>query len=143
MTAREYLSQVRLYDIRLHQLQEQYNRLRADASGMRSVGINPDKVQGSGDGDPMARTVSEFVDLEERIRKLFGDLFRLRSKIIGEIQQMDDPRYEQVLYYRYISFFPLFKIADVMRKPDGEPYSHQYIRRLHFEALLAFQNKFL
>lgn len=57
-----------------------------------------------------------------------------KQEIISQIEQIDDTRYVKMLKLRYIDYLRLDEIADEMC------YSIDHAKRLHREALAAFEN---
>ena len=142
MTAREYLLQLKLLAIKIDQLQEERSQLIASAT-MTSVSLNPDKVQTSQTGGKVSRAMDKYVDLEKSISRMIDRYVKLKHDIISEIQSLQDARYVELLYLRYVPnenhrVKRLEEIACIMRKPNGEPYSFDHIAHLHGEALQEF-----
>ena len=147
MTAKEYLNQIQLLDLKIRQKQEEKDYLRSLAAGNSSPVLSKDKVQTSGSGDKMARTVNKYIDLEKEIDEMIGQYVDMRDHIIDQIHQLDDARYIELLQLRYVGkkggdgrmhYMRLEEIACVMRKPNGMPYTYGHINRLHGEALQTF-----
>ena len=136
MTTKQYLQQIyRLY-AQIKQRQEQLDELKAAAAGFRAIDYSADKVQSS-PTDRMADVVGRYADLEAEIQELIDTFFIRKNTIISQIQALDDPRYADVLYARYVSFEPFRKIAKDLH------YDYDYCCRLHGRALKAFELKFL
>ncbi len=137
MTAKEYLQQVRLLDLKIDQKMDQLSDLRAKAVNSGQA-LSADKVQTSVSGDRTARIVENCVDLEAEIEELIRSFIRLKSRIIDEIHELDDYRYVELLYRKYIQYMRLEEISCKMKKRNGEPYSYDHIAALHGEALKSF-----
>ena len=140
MTAKEYLQQVRRLDAQIDQRIEQLEDLRDKAVGF-SQPLSPDKVQTSSSGDKTAQIVERCVDLEAHIKDMTIALMDLKGKIIDQIHELDDYRYIELLYLRYIRYMRLEDISCTMKKRNGEPYSFDHIATLHGEALKSFSEK--
>ena len=133
MTAKEYLKRIELLDIMIRQREEQLNSLRETAGGAAAIRYDKLNVQMSVSPDMMERNVIKLLDLEE---KIFADKVRLESlknEIVEQIQSLDDNRYVDVLFRRYVRFQKFEQIALDMS------YDYVYIRELHGEALGAFE----
>lgn len=130
MTSKEYLGQIRLADIKIRQLQE-----RLDA--MKSIGgaVQYDKlqVQSSPSNGTEDRLIS-IIDLEEEIRARIVSNEAMKTKISFEIQRLEDPRYVQALYYRYVLFMRIEEIAVTMN------YEYDSVRKIIRHAVRAFGN---
>lgn len=138
MTAKEYLRQIKVLDLKIKQRTEEQIRLRSEALQNGSPELSADKVQTSISGDRMGDLMTTCADLEKEIKEMIMDFVILRHRIIGEIQALKDRRYVELLYLAYVDYKRLEEIACVMKKTDGSPYSYDHIARLHGEALQEF-----
>ena len=147
MTAKEYLNQIRLLDLKIRQKIEERDHLKAMAAGNSSPVLSKDKVQTSGSGDKMARTVDRYVDLEMQIDKLIDQYVDMRDHIIDQIHAVGEAKYVELLYLKYVGqkgkderihYLRLEEIACIMRKSNGLPYTYEHIRSMHGEALKRF-----
>lgn len=148
MTAKEYLNQIRLLDLKIGQKIEERDHLKAMAEGNSSPVLSKDKVQTSGSGDKMARTVDKYVDLEIEIDRLIDQYVDMRDKIIDQIHALNKAKYVELLYLKYVGrkgrdgrthYLRLEEIACIMKKSNGMPYTYEHIRSLHGEALKKFE----
>lgn len=135
--AKDYLKQVELLDIRINQKMKQRDELKALASELKSFDYSTEKVQSSGNPDGMSGKVSRYVDMEREIDTEIDNFVNLKDKIIREIQSLDDARYIIVLYMRYLNYKKFEEIAVELN------YDYQHVRRLHGQALQAFEEKIL
>ena len=133
MNVKRYLNRIRLYDIRINQRIEQAEDLKRRAFSIGSPEIKADSVQSSPSPDPLADAVSRYVDLEKKINSMIDRFVAMKDKIIGEIQQVEDPRYCTVLYLRYVKYMNMQEISEYMN------YEYKYTCQLHGQALLAFE----
>lgn len=138
MTAKEYLGQLRILDLKIRQRAEECEDLYHRAAGFKALDYSSDKVQTSPDPDGNMALVQQAWELERENIRMILRFNALKHKIIGQIHSMGDPRMAELLALRYVQYLPLEKIADVMRKGNGQPYSYDHIRRLHGEALQKF-----
>lgn len=143
MTAKEYLKQLRCYEIKINQLSEEVKNLKILAVGGGSLSMDPNKVQTSIPGDKMSEKVSKYVDMENELLELQVEYQALRMEIINEIHQLNDSRYIQILYLKYLKNLRLEQIACEMHKSNGDAYSFDHINTLHGEALQEFDKKIL
>lgn len=136
MTAKEYLRQIAALDAKINGRLKQLENLKHLAAVTRSPSdISPDKVQTSVEGDRMAAIIAEWVDIEREIDDDVDKLVRTKHRIIGEIHQLVDARYIQILELRYVELMTFEQIADEM----GIVLRHVY--RLHGGALEAFRKE--
>jgi len=147
VTAKEYLSQIRLLNLKIDQKMEEKADLMSRAMGNHSPVLSKDKVQSSISGDKMSNTIDRYVDLEKEIDDLIDRYVDKRDMIINQIHQLDDPRYVELLQLKYVGrrggdgrmhYMRLEEIACIMKKPSGMPYTYGHIKSLHGEALKQF-----
>lgn len=138
MDAKEYLNQIKVYNIRIRQMQEELARLESIANNTTS-GINPDKVQTSPDKSKREKAIVRMVDLKRKLTAKIVEQEEKRTEIINKIHELSDARYIEILYLRYVNDIRIEDIADIMTKPDGSEYSIDHLNRLHGQALNAFR----
>ena len=137
MTAKDYLRQIEELDIKIRQKEDQLACLRETAGGAAAIRYDKMNVQIMVAKDMMERNVLKLLELEE---KIFADKVRMESlkdRIIDEIQSLDDKRYVDVLFRRYVKYQKFEQIALDMS------YDYDYIRVLHGEALVTFDTQIL
>lgn len=142
MTVKEYLSQIRRYDRLISNLVSERDNLRLNALVSKSPRLVADKVQSSCPGDDMADCVDKYVDIELELTRMLTKYRKMRWKIVKEINSLPDPRHVELLYKKYVEGRCLEDIACIMRKPNGEMYNYEYIKRLHGWALESFLKKY-
>ena len=130
MTAKEYLSQIHKTDIKIGQriteLQQMYDRI----SILSGIDYSKDRVQSSpGTGN---KQIEALVDLENDIKRMVEKESELKHRIIGEIQQLENPLYVDILFRRYVDCQSFERIACDMN------YAYNYVCTLHGEALKEF-----
>ena len=136
MTAKEYLRQIEKLETKIRQKEEQLACLRETAGGAAAIRYDKDNVQVSACGDMLERNVIRLVELED---KIFEDKIRmetLKDQIIDQIQALDDKRYIEILYLRYVKCEKFEKIALTLS------YDYVYLRALHGEALGMFETTY-
>jgi len=146
--AKEYLDQIRLLDKRIDRKIEEKEVLKNLAASTGSFSMNPDKVQSSINLHKTEDVITKYVDLEKEINRMIDELVLLRDRIINEIHQIDDVRYEELLCLKYVGkldenadrihYYRLEEIACIMKKPNGDHYSFDHVAHLHGEALQLF-----
>ncbi len=133
MTAKQYLSRIRILDIKINNKISELSMLKSKSTSLQAVVINDDKVQTSPALDRLGNDVSDILELEEEIQKEIKRYNDLKHKIINEIHTLNNRLYIEILYKRYVEFKSLEEIAVEMN------YSYQYIRKRHGYALLEFE----
>nr|DAU86341.1 MAG TPA: Protein of unknown function (DUF722) [Caudoviricetes sp.] len=135
MKAKEYLKQVELLDVKIRQKKIELAGLKEEATCTGAFDYSAEKVQTSSKADSMSKKVAKYVDLENEIHEDIERFTELKHKVIGQIHMLDDPKYINVLFKKYIEYKGLKEIS----KELG--YSYDHIRRVHGWALLEFQRK--
>lgn len=143
MTAKEYLKQLHTLDVKIGRLKLELDDIYNRAGGLKGIDYSADRNTGTPEADRMPAFLVQAERMRRRIEKLTGKYMALRGRIVQQILALDDPRYVQLLSYRYIDGYKLEQIADLMHKSDGEVYSYDHINRLHGWALESFSKKFL
>lgn len=132
MDTREYLQQVKTLTVKIEQRQCEVNELREAVMSVRSPAPDKERVQSSGTNDTLSETVAKYIDMVTDIEDMFCDLSCLKHKIIGEIHEINDPRYIEVLYKRYVELKKWELIALEM------DYDYDYVRALDVKAVKLF-----
>lgn len=135
MTAKKYLSQLWELDRKIQQRTHQVEELKLLAMGTGSIG-NGERVQTSTAGDQLSASVARYVDLQRRVEEMIDRYIDKKTKIIGQIQQIDDDRYEKILFLRYVQGESFSDISDQMG------YAYKWTIDLHGHALKEFDRKF-
>ncbi|MCD8104480.1 MAG: hypothetical protein LUF35_05655 [Lachnospiraceae bacterium] len=135
MTAKQYLSKIRWLDIRLQQKADELKKLQDNAIGIRGIDYSADRVQGTPSGGMPA--VENYVDQEKAIRKQYNQLAYCKRKIIHQIKRLDEPRYSDVLFMRYVQCWKWDKVASRLSITKRQAY------RIHDDALAYFEEKYL
>lgn len=135
MRAKEYLQQIRKLDIRIGQRITQLNEMRARVHIMGSFDYSKDRVQSSPSSGN--KQIEELVDFEKDINALIIREQLLKDKIIGEIQQLENPIHVDLLFRRYLECQSFERISCDMG------YTYNYTLNLHGMALQAFEDQVL
>lgn len=135
--AKEYLSQIKTLDSKIRRKQQEARELRDAALSLGSAQPNPDRVRSaSPDPDPMASQVGRYVDIQKEVQAMIIELMELKHLIIGQIMELDESDYMDVLWKRYVDLKTFSRIADEMG------YDISTIFRIHGRALQAFNEKY-
>ncbi len=137
MTAKKYLQKLKILDAKINQKQMQVNELRMLATSTKGMRTDEEKAHACVSGDTLSNMVVKYISLENDINKDIEKFINKKNNIINQIQDLDDARYIQVLYKRYIEFKSLELIAVEMG------YSYDSIRHIHGHALWVFEAKYL
>jgi hypothetical protein len=142
MTVKEYLGQIKRIDKKIWNLMETRDLLISRAFQNQSPQLVKDKVQSSTTGSAMSQAIDRYVDIEREIERLDKRYAEVMWTIVKQINELDDPKYIQLLYLKYVEYKRLEDIACIMVKTSGELYNYEYVKRMHGWALEAFRRKF-
>lgn len=133
MTAKEYLSQLRLLDIKINQKIKEAEELKALAFNAGALSAEGEKVQTSLSGSSrQCDMIEKYVDLQAEIDSEIKSYVDLKHEIIDEIHKLSDSRYVEILHRRYIDGKTFEQISVDMN------YDYKWVCKLHGKALLAF-----
>ena len=142
MTAKEYLSKIRIYRKTVEVYAERIEELYHDASGLKAIAYDKERVQVSPDNKLEAAFEQIDAEAEKYVKAKikYEREFRKREE---QIAGMDRPDHAEILRLRYIETdadgrqLTLEQIACIMR------LSFHRVAHLHGEALEAFRRKYL
>ena len=129
MTAKEYLNQVRNLESKMKILKEEIDTLRETVVSTGAI-QQGERVLSSGTQDKMAETICKINEKECEWNDLMREFALARANVIINIQKLNNPEYEQILYKRYCQSKKWEEIALEMN------YTYQWVCKLHGRALL-------
>lgn len=129
MTAKEYLMQVRNLESKMKILKEEIDTLREMVVSTGAI-QQGERVLSSGTQDKMAETICKINEKECEWNDLMREFALARANVIINIQKLNNPEYEQILYKRYCQSKKWEEIALEMN------YTYQWVCKLHGRALL-------
>lgn len=135
MTAQEYLGQVKTKEAVIKNLERDRANLLAMMYSLGGNG-NGERVQSSKDPDKFGTLYGKIDEKERKIADEIDKLVDFKLKVSGEINEIEDGRYVELLHKRYIQNETWDTISIDMQ------YSRKYILQLHGSALKEFQSKF-
>ncbi len=133
MNAQKYLQQIKLLDSKIKQKEEQIEYLKEAASSAGAIRYDKDKVQVSMTDSKLESLVIQYMQLEQEVQEQKLHLEQVRDKIICQIHNLQDDRYVNVLFKRYVEIKSYELIAVEMN------YSFDYVKELHRDALEDFR----
>ena len=123
---KEYLSRYRLAGREVQRLEEDIQRLEAQATAITPrYGSEP----GGRAGDKIQGAVDKILELQVRLAEKLEEQIALRREIEGAIDTLPELRLRQIMRYRYIEGWTWEKVAEQME------VSNVHIFRLHSSAL--------
>lgn len=100
MYAKEYLSQYKRIEERLHIIETEIEKLRTDAV---SMSISFDGMpKGTGEKDKVARLAAQLADYEAKFQDELSALWKMRMDIINTLGKVSEPKYFMLLHKKYI-----------------------------------------
>ena len=129
MTAKEYLNQVRNLESKMKILKEEIDTLREMVVSTGAI-QQGERVLSSGTQDKTAETICKINEKECEWNDLMREFALARANVIINIQKLNNPEYEQILYKRYCQSKKWEEIALEMN------YTYQWVCKLHGRALL-------
>lgn len=134
MTAKKYLQQLRLLDLKIKHKQTQARELRQKAY-INSSATDGDRVQTSTSGDKLLNAVAAYVDLESEIESMVAHYFLKKNEIINMIHSLDNELFVSILHKRYVEYKSFERIAIELS------HAYKYIINVHGTALSEIQKK--
>lgn len=129
MSPKEYLSQIRLMDIKINNKLKELMHLREMSITLGGCSFE-ERVQTSKEtGDTIGISIAKIIDLQHEINKDVDTLVDLKSEIIIAIDSIENSDYVQLLYQRYVFYKSWEQIAVDMN------YSIRQIYNIHGSAL--------
>jgi hypothetical protein len=132
MTTKQYLGQISRLDKMIKNKLAEIYQLKSMACSV-SVSSDCDRVQSSHEMDRLGSTVAKIVDLEQETDKLVDDFLAKRKHIVGQIDEIKNSDYYQILSLRYVHSETFDGIANKTH------WSIRKVFSLHGEALLEFE----
>ncbi len=134
MNAREYLEQLQKMDIAINQNIAWLYELKNIRKELKGVNYTSQKVKTSkSNRADFEKTLLIIMDMEQNINDSIDKFVDQKNEIIKQIQSLDNHKYVQVLYKKYVEYKRLEEIAIEMY------YSYQYIKEIHKKALQEFK----
>lgn len=136
LSAKQYLEQLEIIDVKIRQMEEELKSLRSDACSVSGVEYGREKVQSSRSNDPLGHAVTRYVALHDEIREGMNRFADIKHQVVKEIQSLNNANHIQVLFKVYVQYKSLKAASNEMGM------SYQYVRKIHQSALDAFKNKY-
>lgn len=131
--AKEYLVKLRNADLKIQARRFELEQLKVLATCSGSLNTDKVNVKSSKAADSMATKVIDYVDKEKELNEDINKLINLRHEVIDLIFKMDNNKYSELLFKRYVEYKHFERIACEMS------FSYEWARHIHQEAIKAFQ----
>lgn len=133
-SAKEYLMQLQLLDMKINQKIEESSQLRSIVQG-RGMRIDTERVQTS-PANVQENTIIKYLDIEKEIDKMIDDYVLKKDQIINEIHKLSDVRYIKILFDHYVPD-ENGKTKSFEQISVDMNYNYTYVCDLHGQALIA------
>lgn len=135
MKTKQYLEQIRdLNDYAANKIAE-YNQVREMIYSL-SGNSYEEKVQTSTENS-MENSMIKLLSAEEDAKEAMNNYLERAADIIKQIENIGNAKYYNILHKKYVQCMSLKQIARDMN------YTYNYVRELHGQALLCFEQKYL
>lgn len=135
MDTKQYLNQISRLDLMIKNKITELSTLREMCYGLSAI-PNEERVQSTPNFDKIGTVISKLDGLERSIDSLVDEFIDKRTKIISQIDSMEDESMYNVLFARYVEKKTFEKISDEMN------YSFKQTTRIHGNALREFEKNF-
>lgn len=135
MDTKSYLNQISRLDLMIKNKITELSTLREMCYGLSAI-PNEERVQSTPNFDKIGTVISKLDGLERSIDSLVDEFIDKRTKIISQIDSMEDESMYNVLFARYVEKKTFEKISDEMN------YSFKQTTRIHCNALREFEKIF-
>lgn len=132
MTAKTYLNQIRIAEIRIDDGLEELARLKALATKVTSA-MDGEVVSSSKNPDKMTDAVEKIIKLQEKINSYVDKYVDIKNEATELLAQVENPTHYKILHSRYV----LHKTWEQIACEIG--YTYQWVCQLHGVALLEFE----
>lgn len=133
VSAIEMLEDIRLKEIRIMNLQDDYAKRRIQIYYLQATELKHDVVHGSSTNTSNA-DVDAVLDIALEIKRAYKDLYKLETLVFSKLEMLQNPNYMRMLYLRYFCQKNNVSIAEDLR------VSTSWVSRMHSKALQDFQN---
>ena len=136
MSVKEYLMQIQNKNGEIKNQEEYIQRLK-DSLDIAGVSYDRERVQTSPDFDKFGKIYGQIDEEERKLEEMRNRLVETRVKIISQIHEIENDKFQRILNYVYVDAMTLNRTAIEMS------FSYDYIKELHGQALQVFRDKFL
>jgi hypothetical protein len=130
MTVKEYLNQIKVYQLKIENKKVQLAHIRDMATSLKRLNYN-EKVQTSREsGDSIGDDVADIIEIENEIKADIIAFERIKLEVISTIDTVHDIKCYNVLYQKYVNNKSFDDIAEEMGYTDI-----RQVLRLHGKGL--------
>lgn len=140
MTAKEYLRQLQVLDVKIKQKLDEYRQLKAQVEA-RGMDVSSERVQTT-PSNPMEKFIIRYLDLEEDVCELMRQYVEAKDEIINVIHSISGQhaaQYIRILYDRYVPD-EKGKVKSLEQIAYEMSYNYTYTCELHGRALMCLED---
>lgn len=141
MTAKEYLLEIQKCKRTADLLDERAEALRTKMEGLKAITYDKDRVQVS-PSNKMEELIPLLVEIEERYAEALIKYHRRILVCMEQVDSLQSSLQSRLLVLRYFNDESWEQIAQDLNPDREQPYSYEYVIRLHGKALQNFSKKF-
>lgn len=141
MTTKEYLLQVSKSRNAIRQYEDEIERLRNQAAGLKAIAYDKDRVQTSPD-DYMLQTITKLLDTEAEYADVLQHHHELIIRITEQVNALPNPNHVEILRLRYLVPFRNGQLTPFNVIAKKVHCSTDWCFHLHGEALRAFSAQY-
>lgn len=136
MTAKEYLNQIYVLEVKYQSKLEQAQDMRLLAESTGAIRYDKVNVVSSPDGDTLLNAIIRIVTVENEATRIAVELAETKDKIIEMIMSIDDEKLMRILCLKYVRHKKLTEVAEIIHM------DYDWTKKLHLKALGEFEEKF-
>lgn len=136
-TAEKYLKKVSMMKKRLMLVEDELEVVNGLLTKVTSGPLQQDVVTTSRDLTKQENLIVELSELKDKYNNLFEEYKDVREEVIGEILELENPVYSNILYYRFIEE----KKFDEISERIG--YTYRWTQELYQRSVKEFALKHL
>lgn len=136
-TAEKYLKKVSMMKKRLMLVEDELEVVNGLLTKVTSGPLQQDVVTTSRDLTKQENLIIELSELKDKYNNLFEEYKDVREEVIGEILELENPVYSNILYYRFIEE----KKFDEISERIG--YTYRWTQELYQRSVKEFALKHL
>ena len=110
MTARDYLRQVKQYDMKAQGIKQEIEEMRSYLQSVHAMNYQKPRVQQSADGDRMTDQLSKIEEKQNYFEQCVIDYVSYKQNVLEEIMQLSAPHFE-ILRLHYLEYVMQKEIA--------------------------------
>ena len=140
MTAKEYLRQLQVLDVKIKQKLDEYMQLQAQVEA-RGMDVSSERVQTT-PSNVTEKLIIQYIDLEDGICELMRQYAEAKDEIINVIHMISGKQAAQYIRILYDHYVPdeKGKVKSLEQIAYEMSYNYTYTCELHGRALVSLED---